>query len=60
MRTGFEEARCRSTCISKLRGSTSGRHARRPFRTHTVAVNVRDLDRFDAGDGHSETLVEKG
>jgi large subunit ribosomal protein L15 len=32
-----------------------------PFRTHTVPVNVRDLDRFDAGDEVTpESLVAKG
>jgi large subunit ribosomal protein L15 len=32
-----------------------------PFRTHTVPVNVRDLDRFDAGaEVTPESLVEKG
>jgi large subunit ribosomal protein L15 len=31
-----------------------------PFRTHTQPVNVRDLDRFDAGDEVTpEALVEK-
>ena len=31
-----------------------------PFRTQTVPVNVRDLDRFEAGDEVTpETLVEK-
>jgi hypothetical protein len=31
-----------------------------PFRTSTVGVNLRDLDRFDAGDEVTpETLVEK-
>ena len=31
-----------------------------PFRTSTVSVNLRDLDRFDAGDEVTpETLVEK-
>jgi ribosomal protein L18E len=32
-----------------------------PFRTYTQPVNVRDLDRFDAGaEVTPETLVEKG
>jgi large subunit ribosomal protein L15 len=31
-----------------------------PFRTYTVPVNIRDLDRFDAGDEVTpESLVEK-
>ena len=32
-----------------------------PFRTYTHPVNIRDLDRFDAGDEVTpESLVEKG
>jgi hypothetical protein len=52
MRAGLRAARCRSTCASaKLRGSTSkDAYPVGPFRTYTHPVNVRDLDRFEAGD----------
>src|SRR3954463_4208255 len=48
--------------LGKLRGSTSkDAMPVGPFRTYTVPVNVRDLDRFEAGDEVTpETLVEKG
>src|SRR3954470_5541069 len=48
--------------LGKLRGNTSkDAMPVGPFRTYTVPVNVRDLDRFDAGDEVTpETLVEKG
>jgi large subunit ribosomal protein L15 len=48
--------------IGKLRGSTS-RDAMPigPFRTQTVPVNIRDLERFDDGaEVTPETLVERG
>src|SRR5947209_10733325 len=47
--------------LGKLRGSTSkDAMPIGPFRTYTVPVNLRDLDRFDAGDEVTpETLVEK-
>jgi large subunit ribosomal protein L15 len=47
--------------IGKLRGSTSkDAMPVGPFRTETVPVNVRDLDRFDAGaEVTPESLVEK-
>ena len=47
--------------LGKLRGSTSkDAMPVGPFRTYTVPVNLRDLDRFDAGDEVTpETLVEK-
>ncbi|HZT85246.1 MAG TPA: 50S ribosomal protein L15 [Gaiellaceae bacterium] len=47
--------------IGKLRGATSkDAMPIGPFRTHTQPVNLRDLDRFDAGDEVTpETLVEK-
>ena len=48
--------------IGKLRGNTSADAMPiGPFRTSTQPVNVRDLDRFDAGSEVTpETLVEKG
>ena len=48
--------------LGKLRGSTSADAMPiGPFRTHTVPVNVRDLDRFDAGaEVTPESLVEVG
>jgi large subunit ribosomal protein L15 len=48
--------------IGKLRGSTSkDAMPVGPFRTHTVHVNIRDLERFAAGDEVTpESLVEKG
>jgi large subunit ribosomal protein L15 len=48
--------------LGKLRGSTSADAMPvGPFRTYTVPVNVRDLDRFDAGaDVTPESLVEVG
>jgi len=47
--------------IGKLRGSTSkDAMPVGPFRTETVPVNIRDLDRFDAGaEVTPESLVEK-
>jgi len=47
--------------LGKLRGATSADAMPiGPFRTYTQPVNVRDLDRFDAGDEVTpETLVEK-
>jgi large subunit ribosomal protein L15 len=48
--------------IGKLRGNTSADAMPvGPFRTYTQPVNLRDLDRFDAGaEVTPETLVEKG
>src|SRR3954470_20195905 len=48
--------------LGKLRGATSkDAMPIGPFRTYTVPVNVRDLDRFDAGgEVNPETLVELG
>ena len=48
--------------LGKLRGSTSkDAMPVGPFRTYTVPVNVRDLDRFDAGaEVTPESLVEVG
>jgi large subunit ribosomal protein L15 len=63
MRAGFEGGQMPIYMrVGKLRGSTSkDAMPVGPFRTHTVPVNVRDLDRFDAGDEVTpETLVEKG
>jgi large subunit ribosomal protein L15 len=63
MRAGFEGGQMPIYMrIGKLRGSTSkDAMPVGPFRTHTVPVNVRDLDRFDTGDEITpETLVEKG
>jgi large subunit ribosomal protein L15 len=62
MRVGFEGGQMPIYMrIGKVRGSTS-RDAMPvgPFRTETVPVNVRDLDRFEAGDEVTpEALVEK-
>jgi len=62
MRPGFEGGQMPIYMrIGKLRGSTS-RDAMPigPFRTSTQPVNLRDLDRFDAGDEVTpESLVEK-
>jgi ribosomal protein L15 len=63
MRAGFEGGQMPIYMrIGKLRGSTSkDAMPVGPFRTHTVHVNIRDLDRFDAGeDVTPESLVEKG
>jgi large subunit ribosomal protein L15 len=48
--------------LGKLRGSTSADAMPvGPFRTYTVPVNVRDLDRFDTGaEVTPESLVEVG
>jgi large subunit ribosomal protein L15 len=48
--------------LAKLRGSTSkDAMPVGPFRTYTVPVNIRDLDRFDAGaEVTPESLVEVG
>src|SRR3982750_3293759 len=48
--------------LGKLRGATSkDAMPVGPFRTYTVPVNVRDLDRFDAGaEVTPESLVEVG
>src|SRR3954453_1807772 len=48
--------------VGKLRGATSkDAMPIGPFRTYTVPVNVRDLDRFDAGaEVTPESLVEVG
>jgi large subunit ribosomal protein L15 len=62
MRAGFEGGQTNIYMrIGKLRGATSkDAMPIGPFRTHTQPVNVRDLDRFDAGDEVTpETLVEK-
>jgi large subunit ribosomal protein L15 len=62
MRPGFEGGQTNIYMrIGKLRGATSkDAMPIGPFRTSTQPVNVRDLDRFDAGDEVTpETLVEK-
>jgi large subunit ribosomal protein L15 len=62
MRAGFEGGQMPIYMrIGKLRGSTSkDAMPIGPFRTETVPVNLRDLDRFDAGDEVTpESLVEK-
>jgi large subunit ribosomal protein L15 len=62
MRAGFEGGQMPIYMrIGKLRGSTSkDAMPVGPFRTSTQPVNVRDLERFDAGDEVTpETLVEK-
>ena len=48
--------------LAKLRGNTSADAMPiGPFRTYTVPVNLRDLDRFDAGaEVTPESLVEVG
>src|SRR5213082_652413 len=63
MRAGFEGGQMPVYMrLPKQRGSTSkDAMPIGPFRTQTVPVNLRDLDRFDAGAEVSpETLVEKG
>jgi large subunit ribosomal protein L15 len=63
MRAGFEGGQMPIYMrIGKLRGSTSkDAYPVGPFRTYTHPVNVRDLDRFEAGDEVTpESLVEKG
>ena len=62
MRAGFEGGQMPIYMrIGKLRGSTSkDAMPVGPFRTETVPVNIRDLDRFDAGaEVTPESLVEK-
>jgi large subunit ribosomal protein L15 len=63
MRAGFEGGQMPIYMrIGKLRGSTSkDAYPVGPFRTSTHPVNLRDLDRFSAGDEVTpESLVEKG
>jgi large subunit ribosomal protein L15 len=63
MRAGFEGGQMPIYMrIGKQRGSTSkDAYPVGPFRTHTQPVNLRDLERFDAGDEVTpESLVEKG
>src|SRR5213592_3847307 len=63
MRAGFEGGQMPIYMrVGKLRGATSkDAMPIGPFRTQTVPVNVRDLDRFDAGtEVTPESLVEKG
>jgi large subunit ribosomal protein L15 len=63
MRAGFEGGQMPIYMrIGKQRGPTSkDAMPIGPFRTETVPVNVRDLDRFEAGDDVTpESLVEKG
>jgi large subunit ribosomal protein L15 len=63
MRAGFEGGQMPIYMrIGKERGPTSkDAMPIGPFRTETVPVNVRDLDRFEAGDDVTpESLVEKG
>ena len=62
MKAGFEGGQTKLFMrIGKLRGATSkDAMPIGPFRTSTVPVNIRDLDRFDAGEEVTpETLVEK-
>jgi len=62
MRAGFEGGQMPIHMrIGKLRGATSkDAMPIGPFRTHTQPVNLRDLDRFEAGDEVTpETLVSK-
>ena len=63
MRAGFEGGQMPIYMrIGKQRGSTSkDAMPVGPFRTFTKGVNLRDLDRFEAGaEVTPETLVEKG
>jgi large subunit ribosomal protein L15 len=63
MRAGFSGGQMPiSMRLGKLRGNTSADAMPiGPFRTYTVPVNVRDLDRFDAGaEVTPEALVEIG
>jgi len=63
MRAGFEGGQMPlGMRTAKLRGNTSADAMPiGPFRTVTQAVNVRDLDRFEAGDEVTpETLKAKG
>src|SRR5437762_13885143 len=63
MRAGFEGGQMPIYMrIGKIRGSTSkDAMPVGPFRTYTQPVNLRDLDRFEAGDVVTpESLVEKG
>ena len=62
MRAGFEGGQMPIYMrLGKNRGSTSkDAMPVGPFRTETVPVNIRDLDRFDAGaEVTPESLVEK-
>jgi large subunit ribosomal protein L15 len=62
MRAGFEGGQTTIYMrLGKLRGATSADAMPiGPFRTYMQPVNLRDLDRFDAGDEVTpETLVEK-
>jgi large subunit ribosomal protein L15 len=62
MRPGFEGGQTNIYMrLGKLRGATSkDAMPIGPFRTYTQPVNLRDLDRFDAGDEVTpETLVSK-
>ena len=62
MRAGFEGGQMPIYMrLGKLRGATSkDAMPIGPFRTETVPVNLRDLDRFEAGDVVTpEALVEK-
>ncbi|HZO33948.1 MAG TPA: 50S ribosomal protein L15 [Gaiellaceae bacterium] len=63
MRAGFEGGQMPLTMrVGKLRGNTSAdAMPLGPFRTYTQGVNVRDLERFEAGDEVTpETLKAKG
>jgi large subunit ribosomal protein L15 len=62
MPAGFEGGQTKIYMrLGKLRGATSkDAMPIGPFRTYTQPVNIRDLDRFDAGDEVTpETLVAK-
>src|SRR5947207_5766885 len=62
MRAGFEGGQTNIYMrLGKLRGATSkDAMPIGPFRTYTQPVNLRDLDRFEAGDEVTpEALVEK-
>ena len=53
MRAGFEGGQMPLAMrLPKLRGNTSkDAMPIGPFRTYTQPVNIRDLERFEAGDG---------
>src|SRR6516164_859149 len=59
MRAGFEGGQTNIYMrLGKLRGATSkDAMPIGPFRTYTQPVNIRDLDRFDAGDEVTQKLT---
>src|SRR3954463_10977587 len=62
MRAGFEGGQMPIYMRIRKQGGSTSKDAMPvgPFRTETIPVNLRDLDRFDAGDVVTpEALVEK-